>query len=336
MSNRQGVLEPTFIRSKSAAWLAAGFAASALLLYARLWLPGYIVGFVCLLALPAAILRPLPKQKYIFALFSGSMIFVALPVIAVVYLLVSRGLSAITWTFLTQPPVHMMREGGIMPAIVGTIYLIIGTTAFAMPLGVFSAIYLSEYARPNRFTRLIRLSIVNLAGVPSVVYGLFGLALFVMLFGFGGSLLSASLTLAVLTLPVIITAAEEALAAVPTSFREASLALGATKWQTTVKVVLPNALSGMITGLILGVGRAAGETAPILFTGVAFYLRNLPHSPYDQFMALPYHLFVLATQVPNAPVKIQWGTALALLFIVLGMNLIAAVIRTKYRRARKW
>jgi phosphate transport system permease protein len=259
-----------------------------------------------------------------------------LPVLAVVYLLVDRGLPGISWTFLSQPPTNMMREGGIFPALVGTIYLTIGTIAFALPLGVLAAIYLSEYAKPNKFTRLIRLSIVNLAGVPSVVYGLFGLALFVMLFRFGASLLSGSLTLAVLTLPVVITASEEAMQTVPQSFREASLALGATKWQTTVRVVLPNAVSGIITGLILGVGRAAGETAPILFTVAAFYLRDLPHSIHDQAMALPYHLYVLSTQVPNAPPRIQWGTALVLLAFVLGMNLVAAVIRTRYRRARKW
>lgn len=276
------------------------------------------------------------KQKLIFALLGASTLFVVLPVLGVIYLLISRGLPALTWTFLTQPPTHMMREGGIMPAIVGTIYLTIGTAIFALPLGVLAAVYLSEYARPGRFTRLIRLAIVNLAGVPSVVYGLFGLALFVMLFHFGASLLAGSLTLAILTLPVVITASEEALQSVPRSFREASLALGATKWQTTVRVVLPNAVSGIITGLILGLGRAAGETAPILFTVAAFYLRNLPHSIYDQAMALPYHLYVISTQVPNAPPRIQWGTALVLLIIVLGMNLIAATIRTRYRRARKW
>ncbi len=281
-------------------------------------------------------ISPAAKQRLAFSVLSISTVFVVLPVLAVVYLLLSRGLPGISWEFLTQSPSNMMREGGIMPAIVGTIYLVIGTTAFALPLGVLAAIYLSEYARPGTFTRLIRLAIVNLAGVPSVVYGLFGLGLFVMLLHFGASLLSGSLTLAILTLPVIITASEEALSAVPQSFRDASLALGATKWQTTVKVVLPNAIPGIITGLILGIGRAAGETAPILFTVAAFYLRDLPRSVYDQAMALPYHLYVLSTQVPNAPPKIQWGTALVLLALVLGMNLIAAMIRTRFRRARKW
>jgi len=284
----------------------------------------------------SSLINAATRQRLVFALLGASTIFVVLPVLGVIYLLIARGLPALSWTFLTQPPTHMMREGGIMPAIVGTVYLTIGTAIFALPLGVLAAVYLSEYAKPGRFTRLIRLSIVNLAGVPSVVYGLFGLGLFVMLFHFGASILSGSLTLAILTLPVIITASEEALSAVPRSFREASLALGATKWQTTVRVVLPNAVSGIITGLILGLGRAAGETAPILFTVAAFYLRNLPRSIHDQAMALPYHLFVLSTQVPNAPPRIQWGTALVLLIMVLGMNLIAAVIRTRYRRARKW
>lgn len=281
-------------------------------------------------------LSPMAKQRLAFGLLSLSTIFVVLPVIAVAYLLLAKGLPAINWAFLTQPPTNMMREGGILPAIVGTVYLVIGTTIFALPLGVLAAIYLSEYAKPGLFTRLIRLSIVNLAGVPSVVYGLFGLGLFVMLLRFGASLLSGSLTLAILTLPVVITASEEALSAVPQSFRDASMALGATKWQTTIHVVLPNAVSGIITGMILGIGRAAGETAPILFTVAAFYLRDLPHSIYDQAMALPYHLYVLSTQVPNAPPKVQWGTALVLLMLVLGMNLIAASIRTRYRRARKW
>jgi phosphate transport system permease protein len=276
------------------------------------------------------------KEQIIYALLNVSALFVVLPVALVVYLLVKEGLPAINWTFLSQPPVNMMRDGGILPAIVGTVCLIIGTVIFALPLGVLAAVYLSEYARPGMLTRLIRLAIVNLAGVPSVVYGLFGLGVFVMLLRFGASILSGSLTLAIMTLPVVITASEEALSSVPRSFREASLALGATRWQTTVRVVLPNAIPGIITGLILGVGRAAGETAPILFTVAAFYLRDLPRSIYDQAMALPYHLYVISTQVPNASPKIQWGTALVLLALVLGMNLAAAVIRTRFRRARKW
>ena len=276
------------------------------------------------------------KEQIIYALLNVSALFVVLPVALVVYLLVKEGLPAINWTFLSQPPVNMMRDGGILPAFVGTVCLIIGTVIFALPLGVLAAVYLSEYARPGMLTRLIRLAIVNLAGVPSVVYGLFGLGVFVMLLRFGASILSGSLTLAIMTLPVVITASEEALSSVPRSFREASLALGATRWQPTVRVVLPNAIPGIITGLILGVGRAAGETAPILFTVAAFYLRDLPRSSYDQAMALPYHLYVISTQVPNASPKIQWGTALVLLALVLGMNLAAAVIRTRFRRARKW
>lgn len=299
-------------------------------------IPAILTAVITMLAVPGFVLRGMAKQKYIFALLSASTVFVVLPVLAVIYLLVDRGLPGISWTFLTQPPTHMMREGGILPAIIGTIYLVIGTTVVSLPIGVLAATYLSEYAKPGPFTRMVRLSIVNLAGVPSVVYGLFGLGLFVMLLHLGVSILSGSLTLAILTLPVIITASEEALSSVPQSFREASLALGATKWQTTTRVVLPNAISGIITGVILGVGRAAGETAPILFTVAAFYLRDLPHSIHDQAMALPYHLYVLSTQVPNAPPQVQWGTALVLLGLVLGMNLIAALIRTRYRRTRKW
>jgi phosphate transport system permease protein len=317
-------------------WVGEGLLLAAWFGANHLWLPMLVVGVVSILAVPPQVLRGMAKQRHIFAILSLSVLFVVLPVLAVVYLLVSRGLPGLTWTFITQAPSNMMRDGGIFPAIVGTIYLVLGTMVFSLPIGVLAAVYLTEYARPGRFTRLVHLAIVNLAGVPSIVYGLFGLGLFVILLNFGVSILSGALTLAILTLPVVITASEEALTSVPYSFREASLALGATRWQTTAKVVLPNAIPGIITGLILGIGRAAGETAPILFTVAAFYLRDLPHSVYDQAMALPYHLYVLSTQVPNAPPKIQWGTALVLLALVLGMNLVAALIRTRFRRARKW
>ena len=229
-----------------------------------------------------------------------------------------------------------MREGGIFPAIVGTFYLVLGTTLFALPLGVFTAIYLTEYSGQNLLTRWIRLAIFNLAGVPSVVYGLFGLGLFVIFLKFGASILAGSLTLAIMILPVIITASEEALVAVPQSFREASLALGATQWQTIWKVVLPNALPGILTGAILGIGRAAGETAPILFTVAAFYLPRLPRSIFDQAMALPYHLYVIATQIPNIKMEVKAGVALVLLALVLGMNLAAIIIRSRFRRRKKW
>ncbi|MBI3946701.1 MAG: phosphate ABC transporter permease PstA [Armatimonadetes bacterium] len=276
------------------------------------------------------------KERVVFGLLSLSMLAVVVPVLLVLYFLAVRGLPGVTWEFLTALPRENMRAGGIMPAIMGTLLLVTGTVVFALPLGVLSAVYLTEYSRPGALNRLIRLAIVNLAGVPSVVYGLFGLGLFVLFLRFGASLLAGSLTLALLILPVVITASEEALRSVPVSFRQASLGLGATRWQTTWRVVLPNALPGIMTGVILGVARAAGETAPILFTAAAFFLPRLPHSVFDPVMALPYHLYIISTQVPDAPPRIQWGTAVVLLMLVLGMNLIASLIRTRHRRARHW
>ena len=261
---------------------------------------------------------------------------VVLPALAVVYFLLVNGAPAISWSFLTEMPRSGMREGGIKPAIVGTLYLLAGTLLFAVPIGILAAIYLTEYAPANKLTRMIRLAIVNLAGVPSIVYGLFGYGLFVLFLHFGRSVLAGSLTLALLILPVVITSAEEALLSVPRSFRDGSLALGATKWQTIRKIVLPNSAAGIITGVVLGVGRAAGETAPIMFTAAAFYLPRLPRSVFDDCMALPYHLYVVASEMFNCPEKVQWGTALTLLMLVLGMNLTAAVIRAKFRRSRSW
>jgi phosphate transport system permease protein len=229
-----------------------------------------------------------------------------------------------------------MRAGGIFPALVGTLYLVAGAIIFALPIGLFAAIYLSEYAKDTILTRLIKLAIVNLAGVPSVVYGLFGLALFVVFFKFGASILSGSLTLGIMILPLIITASREALESVPQSFREVSLSLGASKWQTIQHIVLPNAIPGILTGTILGLGRAAGETAPILFTVAAFYLPQLPGSIFDQAMALPYHLYVISTQVPNVDEKMRYGTAFVLLALVLSMNLVAIIIRYKFRMKKKW
>lgn len=275
-------------------------------------------------------------QTIAFSILRASAFVVVIPVALVVYFLVSRGAGVFSWSFLTTMPSNGMREGGILSPIVGTLYLVTCTIIIALPLGLLSAIYLSEYARQGFFTRMIRMAIVNLAGVPSVVYGLFGYGVFVLMLKMGESIIAGSLTLALLVLPVIIVAAEEALVAVPQSFREASLALGATKWQTIRKAVLPNAIPGIITGSILGISRAAGETAPILFTVAAFYMPNLPKSLFDKAMALPYHLFVMSTQVPNAPVGIQWGTALTLLIIVMGMNLAASIIRVRYRRKRTW
>ncbi|MCC6148200.1 MAG: phosphate ABC transporter permease PstA [Anaerolineaceae bacterium] len=259
-----------------------------------------------------------------------------LPIVAVVIYILVLGAPAINWEFLTQMPKNGMRDGGILPALVGTVYLTLGTALFSVPLGVGAAIYLSEYSSDNALTRVIRLAIVNLAGIPSVVYGLFGLGLFVVFLNFSTSILSASLTLSIMTLPVMITTTEEALRAVPQSFRVVAISLGATRWQAIRRVVLPQALPGIMTGIILGLERAAGETAPILFTGAAFFLPRLPHSPMDATMALPYHLFVISTQVPGMPIRVQYGTVLVLLSFVMGMNIIATVIRSRARARRVW
>jgi phosphate transport system permease protein len=258
------------------------------------------------------------------------------PIIAVVVYILVQGVPAISWEFLSGFPRDGMRAGGILPAIVGTLYLTIGTAVFSVPLGIAAAIYLAEYAPDNSLTRLIRIAIINLAGIPSVVYGLFGLGLFVLFLKFGTSILAASLTLSIMTLPVIISTAEEALRAVPQAFRTVSISLGGTRWQGIQRIILPQALPGILTGVILGLERAAGETAPILFTGAAFFLPRLPGSPFDATMALPYHLFVISTQVPDMPPQIQYGTALVLLAFVLGMNLIATTIRSRARARRQW
>jgi phosphate transport system permease protein len=258
------------------------------------------------------------------------------PIFLIVGYIVVKGLPAISWEFLTEFPRDGMKSGGILPAIVGTFYLTIGTAIFSVPLGIGAAIYLSEYAPDNNLTRLIRIAIINLAGIPSVVYGLFGLGFFVLFLNFGTSILAGSLTLSIMTLPIIISTAEEALRAVPQSFRVVSVSLGGTKWQTIRRVVLPQALPGIITGIILGLERAAGETAPILFTVAAFFLPRLPATAMDATMALPYHLFVISTQVPGMPVKIQFGTALVLLIFALSMNLIATLIRFRARSRRRW
>ena len=250
--------------------------------------------------------------------------------------IIIKGAPAISWEFLSTAPSNGMKEGGILPAIVGTLYLTLGTALFSIPIGVAAGIYISEYARDNTATRLIRIAIINLAGIPSVVYGLFGLGLFVLFLKFGTSILSASLTLSIMTLPVIISTTEEALRSVPNSFRVVSTSLGATQWQTIRKVILPQALPGIVTGIILGLERAAGETAPILFTGATFFLPMLPQSPLDATMALPYHIFVISTQVPGMPVSIQYGTVLVLLVFVLGMNIIATIIRNRARAKRPW
>lgn len=252
--------------------------------------------------------------------------------------IVRKGLPVINMGFLLDAPRQSGAEGGIFPAIVGTFYLVLGTLVIALPLGIASAVYLTEYAEQGRFTGIVRMAILTLAGVPSIVFGLFGLGLFVIFCKFGASILSGSLTLACMVLPTIIVASEEALRAVPQSLREGSLALGATKWQTIRKNVLPYAVSGMLTGSILGIGRAAGETAPILLTAAAFYLPKLPTSIFDQVMALPYHLYILATQHPAAHkvIPMQYGTSLVLLTLVLGFSMSAILLRAYFRKKYRW
>jgi phosphate transport system permease protein len=259
-----------------------------------------------------------------------------LPIIGTIIFIIAKGSPGISWEFLSGFPHDGMRAGGILPAIIGTLYLTVGTAVFSVPLGIAAAIYLAEYAKDNQLTRLIRLAIISLAGIPSVVYGLFGMGLFVLFLQFGTSILAASLTLSIMTLPVIISTSEEALRAVPQSFRTVSISLGATRWQTISRIILKEALPGILTGVILGLERAAGETAPILFTGAAFFLPRLPHSVFDATMALPYHLFVISTQVPEMPIRIQYGTALVLIIFVLTMNVVATVIRSRARAKRQW
>jgi phosphate transport system permease protein len=275
-------------------------------------------------------------QKIGFFLLRLVAIFTIIPIIAIIAYILYEGLSAISWEFITGFPSDGMRSGGIWPAIVGTFFLTMLCAIVVTPLGIGAAIYLSEYAPDNRWTQMIRISIINLAGIPSVVYGLFGLGLFVIFLNFGISILAGSMTLAIMTLPVIITTTEEALRAVPQSFRVVSRSVGATQWQTIRRIVLPQALPGIMTGVILGLERAAGETAPILFTAAVFFLPRLPSSPLDPTMALPYHLYVISTQVPGMPSQIQYGTALVLLIFVLGLNMLATVIRSRARARRQW
>ena len=275
-------------------------------------------------------------QRLGFALLSLISLAVVAPILVVIGIIVVKGMGAISWEFITAMPFDGMKHGGIFPAIVGTLLLTLGTALVAIPIGVGGTIYLAEYARDTWVTRCIRLAIVNLAGIPSIVYGLFGLGMFVLFLKMGTSILAGALTLAIMTLPVIISTAEEALRAVPTEFRTVSASLGGTRWQGIRNIILPQALPGIITGIILGLLRAAGETAPILFTVAAFYLPRLPQSPFDQTMALPYHLYVISTQVPGMPLSIQHGTALVLLALVLSMNLVATVIRSYFRRRRQW
>ena len=272
-----------------------------------------------------------------FFLLRACLTIVLVVLLLFLYDIGRKGGGTISWEFLSQAPRKGMTQGGIFPAIFGTFLVTLITAILAVPLGMCSAIYLNEYASQGRLTRLIRLSIRNLSGVPSIVYGLFGVILFVNVMRFGTSVLSAGLTLGLMTLPWTITASEEALKTVPNSYREGALALGATKWQSIRTNVLPYAVPGMLTGTVLGLARAAGETAPILFTGAAFFLPYLPKSAGDQFMALPYHLYIMATQHHQIEQvrPIAYGTALVLIVLVLGMNMTAVVIRYRLRRKRR-
>lgn len=277
------------------------------------------------------------KEKIGFTVLrlAGLLVIIILGII--LYDIISKGIGVISWEFLSQMPRNGMTEGGIYPAIIGTFYVTFITALVSIPLGIFAAIYLNEYAKKGKLTRLIRLAIRNLSGVPSIVFGLFGVALFVQGMGFGTSILSAGLTLGLMTLPITVTASEEALKTVPRSYREGSLALGATKWQSIRTNVLPAAVPGMLTGSILGLARAAGETAPILFTGAAFFLPFLPDSPFSQFMALPYHLYILATQhhAISQVRPLAYGTALVLITLVLIVNLTAIIVRARFRKRFK-
>jgi phosphate transport system permease protein len=277
------------------------------------------------------------SERIGFLLLTLAAVIVVGLLVIIVLDIFSKGVGVLSWEFLTQPPRDGMTAGGIFPAILGTFLVSLITVIFAVPMGMFAAIYLNEYARPGKVTRLIRLAIRNLSGVPSIVYGLFGVVLFVQMLHLGTSVLAAGLTLGLLTLPWTITASEEALKTVPKSYRDGSLALGATKWYAIRTNVLPYAIPGMLTGVILGLARAAGETAPILFTGAAFFLPHLPRTIFDQFMALPYHLYIMATQHHDiAKVRpIAYGTALVLLLLILLLSTSAIWIRYRFRQRMK-
>ncbi len=281
--------------------------------------------------------RKLVQKVGISILFLSLLLSIFFLFIIVIFIAV-RGAGVLNWEFITAMPRKSMTEGGIFPAILGTFYLALGAVIFALPIGILSAIYLNEYARDTTMLRIIKMGINNLAGVPSIVFGLFGLAIFVKFFGFGVSILSGSLTLAIMILPVIISTTVEALKSIPDSFREAGYGVGATKWQIIRGIILPAALPGILTGTILGIGRAAGETAPLLFTAATFFSRKLPTSIMDEVLALPYHIYALMTEGthPDKQVPIAYGTALVLLILVLGLDLIAIVIRTRARKKKLW
>jgi phosphate transport system permease protein len=267
-----------------------------------------------------------------------------LPLLAILTYLLVRAWPVLAWSFLVENPKHYMTAGGVWSPLIGTFYVVVLSLAMAAPIGVLAGVYLNEYAGEHWLTRMVNLGVVNLAGVPSIVHGLFGVGVFVLMAGFGRSVLAASCTLAIMTLPVIIVSTKEALAAVPLAFREACWNLGASRWQTIRTIVLPNAMSGILTGVILQVSRAAGETAPILFTGAVFYVTvpdagvgsYLPYGLHDPFMALSYHLFTLSTQVTGVSESLQYGTAVVLIGLVLAVNTVSIVVRTYLRARRKW
>lgn len=276
------------------------------------------------------------NQRAFQMMFGLMTLILIVPVVIIIGLLVVRGGPALSWEFFTANPTNGLTEGGIFPALIGTLWLVAVALAVSLPLGVAAAIYLSEYASDNFLTRLINLAIINLAGVPSIVHALFGLGAFVLFFEFGTSILAASLTLAIMTLPVVIVSTRETLQAVPQSFRVACWSLGATRWQTIRKVVLPNSLSGILTGIILEVSRTVGETAPIMFTGAVFFLPFLPQGVLDQTMAMSLHLYVVATQVPDVPDALPYGVALSLIGMVILLNSVSIAFRVHLRRVKKW
>jgi phosphate transport system permease protein len=280
--------------------------------------------------------RDRQTEGLVRTLFLLMTVLLVVPVLLILGVLIVKGGPAVTWEFLTQAPRNGMIEGGIFPALIGTVWLVTVALLASVPLGVAAAVYLSEYAPDNWLTRTINLAIINLAGVPSIVHALFGVGAFVYFFRFGTSILAASLTLAVMTLPIVIVATRESLQAVPMAFREACWNMGATRWQTIRKVVLPNAISGILTGIILEVSRTSGETAPIMFTGAAMFLPFLPQSVMDQTMAMSLHLYTISTQVPETPEAMPYGVALVLISMVLAMNAVSIAFRVYLRGKKKW
>ncbi|MCP4204400.1 MAG: phosphate ABC transporter permease PstA [bacterium] len=276
------------------------------------------------------------NERLVRLLFLWMAAMLILPVLIILSILIYKGGPMISFDFLFTEPTNGMTAGGILPALVGTVWLVVVALLASVPIGVAAALYLSEYAPENWLTRAINLAIINLAGVPSIVHALFGVGAFVLFCRFGTSILAASLTLAVMTLPVVIVATKESLQAVPQAFREACWNMGATRWQTIRRVVLPNSVSGILTGVILEVSRTAGETAPIMFTGAAFFLPFLPQSVFDQTMAMSLHLFVISTQVPDVPEGLPFGVALVLISMVLAMNALSIAFRTYLRGRKKW